>query len=331
MTRVPLKVLIIDNDVRAAEILAQGLKSINEKVRTVHQADSLNEANSLLSRLDINTIFIDPVSLHIETASSFIFEIRKVYPSITFVLFLDFTVIARDPDEFYSGVRGRFRHYYKLDKNTPIAAFRDELEVTVDLCEDYLAYELTQDKIEHLQSELSIFEKSSSDKTVEVPLAILQDIQEQLTAIRNRGERQQTDVDSKTVFLSYRFGESEYIDGFIILLRREGFSVITGQDANSYISQAIIDRIKSCKYFISLMTRADEKKDGSYTTSSWLLEEKGAALALGKKIVLMVEDGVSDTEGLQGDWQRIHFTSRSFTTAAIKAIDQLKSFDGDVN
>ena len=76
------------------------------------------------------------------------------------------------------------------------------------------------------------------------------------------------------------------------------------------------------------MTRADEKADGTFTTSPWLLEEKGAALAFGKKIVLMVEDGVADIGGLQGDWQRIHFTPKGFIMAAIKAVQQLTSYLG---
>lgn len=113
-------------------------------------------------------------------------------------------------------------------------------------------------------------------------------------------------------------------------MEKDGFTIITGQDANTYISRAILDRIKSCEYFLCLMTQSDEKSDGTFTTSPWLLEEKGAALALGKRIVLMVEEGVSDIGGLQGDWQKIHFTSKGFITAAIKAVEQLKSYGGEM-
>jgi hypothetical protein len=76
------------------------------------------------------------------------------------------------------------------------------------------------------------------------------------------------------------------------------------------------------------MTKDKQKADGTYTTSPWLLEEKGAALAMNKRIVLMVEEGVGADEigGLQGDWQRIHFTPKGFTTAALSAVKQLKSY-----
>jgi len=77
------------------------------------------------------------------------------------------------------------------------------------------------------------------------------------------------------------------------------------------------------------MTRDKEKVDGTFTASPWLLEEKGAALALGKPIVLMVEEGVSDIGGLQGDWQRIYFGSKGFLSAALEAVEQLKSYVGE--
>jgi hypothetical protein len=42
----------------------------------------------------------------------------------------------------------------------------------------------------------------------------------------------------------------------------------------------------------------------------------------------MVEEGVSDFGGLQGDRQRIHFGAKGFLTAALDAVDQLKSYLG---
>ena len=76
------------------------------------------------------------------------------------------------------------------------------------------------------------------------------------------------------------------------------------------------------------MTQDAEKSDGTYTTSAWLLEEKGVALASGKPIVLMIEAGVTDFGGLQGDWQRIHFGQKGFLSAALQAVEQLNSYAG---
>jgi hypothetical protein len=135
-------------------------------------------------------------------------------------------------------------------------------------------------------------------------------------------------VGANTVFLSCRFADSQYIDGLTGLLIETGFEVVTGDDAGGYISEAILERIRECEFFISLMTRDKEKADGTYTTSPWLLEEKGAALAFGKYLVLLIEEGVTDFGGLQGDWQRHHFAAKGFAGAALKAVKQLRSASG---
>lgn len=326
MADIPLKVLIVDPNDSSAEILTQAMKGMSKTVLSVKRAKSLVEAKDALVNSDINAIYIDPLSLGL--ASEFILDTRERLPSIVFVLYLDFARMERMRAEFYSGDRSRFAHYFKLDKLTPIATFTEELKSTIRQCQGDLSFTLTEEKISKLQEELTSIQANTSAEVASVPMRILRDIQEQLESLKARQQEKPLGVQPKTVFLSYRFAESEYVDGLRALLEKEGFSITTGQDANTFISQAILDRIRSCEFFICLMTRVAEKKDGTFTTSPWLLEEKGAALALGKRIVLMVEDGVDDIGGLQGDWQRIHFTAKSFTMAAIKAVKQLKSYVG---
>jgi len=132
-------------------------------------------------------------------------------------------------------------------------------------------------------------------------------------------------VHTNTVFLSCRFADIQYIDGLKALLSDAGFEVITGDNVNGSIGHIILERISGSEFFVSLMTRNERKEDGTFTTSPWLLEEKGAALALDKYLVILIEEGVTDFGGLQGDWQRHHFTAKSFTAAALKAVKQLKS------
>ena len=74
------------------------------------------------------------------------------------------------------------------------------------------------------------------------------------------------------------------------------------------------------------MTKRDKKENGSYTTSAWLLEEKGAALALKKKVAMFVEEEIdlSDIGGLQGDGQRFHFTRNNFLKVVMNFIKILE-------
>jgi len=136
------------------------------------------------------------------------------------------------------------------------------------------------------------------------------------------------EVEPNSIFVSFRFEEVEYFDGIKKLLSERGLTVITGERSNSSIGVAIIERIRKSQCFLSLMTRHSRKDDGRYTTSPWLLEEKGAAIALGKPIILMVEEEVDDVGGLQGDWQRIHFKPKGFINAALQAAEQAASYTG---
>ncbi len=136
----------------------------------------------------------------------------------------------------------------------------------------------------------------------------------------------------KTVFFSHQFGETalDYVIGLRRLLKQHGFNVITGQKAEAHISTTILDRLKKCEYFLCLMTRDQMLADGKYTTSPWLLEEKGAALALEKPIVLMIEEGVSEVGRLEGDLQSIRFKPHAFLNASLDAVDRLESYSSQL-
>jgi hypothetical protein len=73
------------------------------------------------------------------------------------------------------------------------------------------------------------------------------------------------------------------------------------------------------------MTRRDKKDNEKYTTSSWILEEKGAAIALGKPCLMLIEEGVDEREigGLQGDDEWIPFTRNNFASKIADAIIML--------
>lgn len=318
---IPLKVLVCDVSDGAAESLRRGLESLSV-VLAVARASSVEEARSELRSGDYNVIFIDPLSLDLEAASTFVFEVRRALPEIVFVLYMDRSEAERQRAEFYAGDRARFSHYYTLDKQVPVGAFLDELEATVRLCQNDLSWRLSSTSLARLRSEASKLSEGASPES----RALLTAVEDNLSHLA--APRQATPANPRSVFLSYRFAEHDYVNGLTRLLQENGFEVITGTSSNTYVSQSVLGRIRQANFFLSLMTRADEKVDGTFTTSSWLLEEKGAALALGKPLVLMVEEGVVDFGGLQGDWQRIHFGAKGFLTAALEAVTQLKSYVG---
>jgi hypothetical protein len=320
---IPLKILVCDADRSTAQSLMQALESFLV-VLSAKAVDSVQDARSELRSGDYNTVFIDPLTLDLDKASSFIFEIRKTLPEIVFVLFVDRVRTERYRAAFYRGERQRFSHYYSVDKRTPFSAFSEEVEATLWLCQSDLSWSLSSATLERLREEA----RRLSAKATPTNRALWQAVEENLSCLVVPASTPATQSDPRSVFLSYRFAEEEYVKGLVRLLEASGFRVITGRSSNTYVSRWIIDRIRQASYFLSLMTRADAKADGTFTTSPWLLEEKGVALAFGKSLVIMIEEGVSDFGGLQGDWQRIHFGAKGFLNAALEAVEQLNSYAG---
>lgn len=130
----------------------------------------------------------------------------------------------------------------------------------------------------------------------------------------------------KTVFLSFDFSRSGLAEGVKRVLRRSGFEVLTAEEAPGSISLFARQRIAQADYYLAVMTKRSELTEGGFTTSPWLLEEKGVALGLDKKVVLLVEEGVTAFGLLQGDWQRIHFGPDTLLQACDQALSQLLEF-----
>lgn len=316
-----MSILVVDADEAAARALAEETAR-DQRVIRIAVAHSIEEAQRELRSGDYNTVVIDPLSTGLDPASDFIFSVAGALPEIVFVLFVDSTEVDGRRAEFFSAKRRRFEHHYSLDKRTPVGAFPDEVRAMLTRCISLLSWKLSAESLKKIR-EMVAAEGDETRASITPELSAELDRTISLVA---PGES--TPTPRRTVFLSHRFAENEYVDGLTRLLENEGFTVSIGSPVNTYVSQAILQRISEADYFICLMTCDKEKKDGNYTTSPWLLEEKGAALALKKPVVLLVEHGVDEFGGLQGDWQRIHFSPKGYLGAALQAVAQLNSYAG---
>lgn len=135
------------------------------------------------------------------------------------------------------------------------------------------------------------------------------------------------------VFLSYSFNErdKELVSGFIDLLSASDFHVVTGEkNPIGSLSKSIIGKIRNSSIFVVVMTKRDPKENSKYTTSSWLLEEKGVAIALNKPCLMLVEEEIDDSEigGIQGDDQRLHFNRNNFLGKVAEAMRMIKEHAG---
>lgn len=132
------------------------------------------------------------------------------------------------------------------------------------------------------------------------------------------------------IFLAYQFADEDLVEGLIDNLTENNFTVIDGKMLDGSISAGILEKIRHSYYFIAVVTRRDELKgkDNKFTTSSWILEEKGAALMHGLKMIVLVEEGVDEhyIGSLQGDLQRIPFTIKNFSSKFKDILRQLKPY-----
>lgn len=112
------------------------------------------------------------------------------------------------------------------------------------------------------------------------------------------------------------------------MLIDKGYRVLDGKaDRLGSISHAILEKIRQSDITVVVMTKRDKKENGNYTTAAWLLEEKGAAIALGKDVAMFVEEEVdeSDIGGLQGDDQRFHFRRNNFLKVVMNFVRVIES------
>jgi hypothetical protein len=119
---IPLEILICDADRNAGRTLEHAIGQA-DAVLLVKAVHTIEEAKAALKADGFNAIVVDPLSLGLEPATSFIFGVRESLPEVVFVLYVDKSAAERRRSDFYKRQRKRFSHYFELDKQTPIGSF----------------------------------------------------------------------------------------------------------------------------------------------------------------------------------------------------------------
>ena len=312
---IKLQALVLDEDDASAKRLQEALVR-HPGVASVSRCASVSDAGSTIEPGRFNVIFVDPLSGNLTDTSNFVFETRRAYPDIVFCLYVDPAAVEERLAEFYYGQRVRFRHYYTLNKTLEPEPLAKEVDALVRELQNFLAFNASQAEIQRLMNQVT---SSESDE-----LSRLRGLIDHWPGVRPEARK----VEANTVFVAHREEDREYVDALRSLLETDGFVPRDGFAVTGFVGRAVLEEIRSCEFFLVLMTQESRKESGKFTTSPWLLEEKGAALAFDKPIVLLVEDGVEDFGQLQGDLQRIHFAPKSFALAALRAVSHLKALRG---
>jgi len=130
-----LNILIIDTDFNIVELLKKIIET-NTIVNFVDIEDPINSYHKVENG-NYNTIIIDPFARSLNFTSSLIFKIRKEYPKIVIVLLVDFEEVE-NTNHFYNSERSRLKHYFKVNKKTPLYLLDKELISVLFDCQNYL-------------------------------------------------------------------------------------------------------------------------------------------------------------------------------------------------
>lgn len=156
------------------------------------------------------------------------------------------------------------------------------------------------------------------------------------------------------IFVGHSFADRDkpLVDSVISFLANKGISCQTGEPAqNKSVSEKVKSRIDNNEIFLGIFTVDQQIKQAEeveasksfiekfisskkpapkvnppiFTTSNWVLQESGYAIAKGKKIILMVENGIHRFPELQGDSEIIPFDRGALDKPHLKLIEMLFS------
>ncbi len=103
------------------------------------------------------------------------------------------------------------------------------------------------------------------------------------------------------------------------VLGPNGLAAIDGSvDGIEAFRGEILRKIGLARYFVCLLTKRAELASGAFASSVWLYQEIGAAVALGKRPLVLVEEGIDShfAGELQKNYEFIPFCRNDFADAS---------------
>lgn len=127
-----------------------------------------------------------------------------------------------------------------------------------------------------------------------------------------------------TIFVGQSFLAEDAVvcDAIVGTLKAIGFQVFTGEKPKAErISEKVKELIDSQDIFVGIFTRRDKLRGkDEWTTTIWVIEEKTWAMAKGKRLVLLREEGVKNLGGMHADHEFIEFKRTHFGMAIVKLL-----------
>ena len=130
------------------------------------------------------------------------------------------------------------------------------------------------------------------------------------------------------LFLSHSFRKEneELIAQINTLLSSFPVSVVTGaKPATGSITEKVKGLVDDSNFILSILTRDEEQKDGSWSPSKWVYDEIAYVQGQKKPVIMLLEENASYKEGISGDAEYIRFNRSNLTDALLKLVTVLNS------
>lgn len=158
--RIPLKILIIDSEFYPGTYLKLILEDF-DIVREVQFIHGIENAFELLNNF-YNVIYLDPLNLSVWNSSNFVTNVRNNFPEIVYVLFSDIDKLLEDKYVLFGG--HNMNIYFKLDKKTPLAELKQQIQSNISLIQWDFDIFASQKNNQHLLERLSLIANESKEK-----------------------------------------------------------------------------------------------------------------------------------------------------------------------
>jgi hypothetical protein len=152
-----------------------------------------------------------------------------------------------------------------------------------------------------------------------------------LDAERKLADLEPEGIDPRSVFLSYSFDDSseKLARRFRELMTGHGMKVRDGHvEGMGSLSGHILKCIKESAVFVGILTPRADGARATDGTSGWVMEEKGAAVALGKAVLLLGDESIAEDafRRLSGDsvWISSDGSDKGWSTAFDQALAAMR-------
>ena len=134
--------------------------------------------------------------------------------------------------------------------------------------------------------------------------------------------------DPYSVFVARQFcAQDDPLFGILTKeIPKSGFAIHDGRvDGLDAFRGEILRKIRKARFFLCLLTHRAEIKSGGFASSVWLYQETGAAVALGKKPLVLVEEGMHEHYAgeMQKNYEYITFSRPNFAAVLPEVVRRI--------